>query len=264
VGVVDAIGNNVDPSWIGKRVCSLPYFSGPYGEHGEFAIVNHNSIVEAYKSFSDIEAASVMGQYTTAYFGLIRQGAIDKDSKILISAATSTAGIAAIKVAKMMGSTTICTTRQRESRDFLFEMGASQVLISEEDDFPAAIRDATGDQGIDVVFDPINGQFFNQYLYSLADNARIILYGGIDDSAVALDLEAQLELTKRNATLRFLSVQNYADQMDEAIQFIESGFDKGDLIPVIDKTFTFEDFQDAYVYMASKRSRHGKIVLTIN
>ena len=264
VGVVDAIGNNVDPSWIGKRVCSLPYFSGPYGEHGEFAIVNHNSIVEAYKSFSDIEAASVMGQYTTAYFGLIRQGAIDKDSKILISAATSTAGIAAIKVAKMMGSTTVCSTRQRESRDFLFEMGASEVLISEEGDFPAAIRDATGGEGIDVVFDPINGQFFNQYLYSLADNARIILYGGIDDSAVALDLEAQLELTKRNATLRFLSVQNYADQMDEAIQFIESGFDKGDLIPVIDKTFAFEDFQDAYVYMASKRSRHGKIVLTIN
>ena len=264
VGVVDAVGNNVDPSWIGKRVCSLPYFSGPYGEHGEFAIINHNSIVEAYKSFSDIEAASVMGQYTTAYFGLIRQGAIDKGSKILISAATSTAGIAAIKVAKMMGSTTVCSTRQRESRDFLFEMGASQVLISEEDDFPAAIRDATGGEGIDVVFDPINGQFFNQYLYSLADNARIILYGGIDDSAVALDLEAQLELTKRNATLRFLSVQNYADQMDEAIKFIESGFDKGDLIPVIDKTFAFEDFQDAYVYMASKRSRHGKIVLTIN
>jgi NADPH:quinone reductase-like Zn-dependent oxidoreductase len=52
--------------------------------------------------------------------------------------------------------------------------------------------------------------------------------------------------------------------MDEAIKFIESGFDKGDLIPVIDKTFAFEDFQDAYVYMASKRSRHGKIVLTIN
>ncbi len=264
VGVVDAVGNNVDPSWIGKRVCSLPYFPGPYGEHGEFAIINHNSIVEAYKSFSDIEAASVMGQYTTAYFGLIRQGAIDKGSKILISAATSTAGIAAIKVAKMMGSTTVCSTRQRESRDFLFEMGASQVLISEEDDFPAAIRDATGGEGIDVVFDPINGQFFNQYLYSLADNARIILYGGIDDSAVALDLEAQLELTKRNATLRFLSVQNYADQMDEAIKFIESGFDKGDLIPVIDKTFAFEDFQDAYIYMASKRSRHGKIVLTIN
>ena len=52
--------------------------------------------------------------------------------------------------------------------------------------------------------------------------------------------------------------------MDDAVKFIESGFDKGDLIPVIDKTFAFEDFQDAYAYMASKRDTYGKIVLTIN
>jgi len=98
----------------------------------------------------------------------------------------------------------------------------------------------------------------------LADNAKIILYGGIDDSKVELDLDTQLELTKRNATLRFFSVQNYADQMDEAVKFIESGFDNGDLMPVIDKIFAFEDFQDAYAYMASKRKTFGKIVLTIN
>ena len=64
--------------------------------------------------------------------------------------------------------------------------------------------------------------------------------------------------------MRFFSVQNYADKMDDAVKFIESGFDKGDLIPVIDKTFAFEDFQDAYAYMASKRDTYGKIVLTIN
>ena len=264
VGVVDAVGNNIDPSWIGKRVCSLPYFSGPYGEHGEFAIIHHDSIVEAYKDFSDIEAASVMGQYTTAYFGLIKQGNINKDSKILISAATSSAGIAAIKIANMIGATTVCTTRDKDNKSFLNEMGASEVLISEDENFPSMIREVTCGDGVDIVFDPINGRFFNQYLYSLADNAKIILYGGIDDSTVELDLEAQLELTKRNATLRFFSVQNYADQMDEAVKFIESGFDSGDLMPVIDKTFAFEDFQDAYAYMASKRDTYGKIVLTIN
>ncbi len=263
VGVVDAVGNNVDSSWIGKRVCSLPYFSSPHGEHGEFAIIHHNSIVGAYKSFSDIEAASVMTQYTTAYFALIKQGTIDKDSQILISAATSTAGIAAIKVAKMIGATTVCTTRHKKNRDFLLEMGASEVLISEEGNLPTAIKDATGGQGVDVVFDPINGEFFNQYIYSLADNAKIILYGGIDVSTVGLDLAIQLELTKRNATLSFFSVQNYADQMDEAVKFIVSGFDQGDLIPVVDKIFAFEDFKAAYAYMASNRSRHGKIVLSI-
>ena len=52
--------------------------------------------------------------------------------------------------------------------------------------------------------------------------------------------------------------------MDEAIEFIESGFATGDLIPVIDRTFAFEDFLDAYAYMASKRDKHGKIVLTLN
>ena len=165
VGVVDAVGNNVDPSWIGKRVCSLPYFSGPYGEHGEFAIINHNSIVEAYTSFSNIEAASVMGQYTTAYFGLIKQGNINKDSKILISAATSSAGIAAIKIANMIGATTVCTTRNKDNKSFLNEMGASEVLISEDENFPSMIREVTNGNGVDIVFDPINGQFFNQYLY---------------------------------------------------------------------------------------------------
>ena len=53
-------------------------------------------------------------------------------------------------------------------------MGASEVLISEDDNFPSMIREVTGDDGVDIVFDPINGRFFNQYLYSLADNAKII------------------------------------------------------------------------------------------
>jgi len=264
VGIVDAIGKNVNPSWMGKRVCSLPCFIEGHGEHGEFALINHNYIIEAYGSFSDIEAASVWAQYLTAYFGLIKQGNINKDSKILISAATSTAGIAAIKVASMMGATTVCTTRNKDNKSFLNEMGASEVLISEDDNFSSMIRKVTGGDGVDIVFDPINGNFFYKYLYSLAQNARIILYGGIDDSTVALDLVTQLELTKRNATLRFFSVQNYTHDMDEAVEFIEGGFATGNLIPVIDRTFAFEDFQDAYAYMASKRDKHGKIVLTLN
>ncbi len=62
-----------------------------------------------------------MGQYTTAYFGLIKQGNINEDSKNLISAATSTAGIAAIKIANMIGATTVCTTRDKDNKSFLNE-----------------------------------------------------------------------------------------------------------------------------------------------
>ena len=242
VGIVDAIGKNVNPSWMGKRICSLPCFIEGHGEHGEFALINHNYIIEAYERFSDIEAASVWAQYSTAYFGLIKQGNINKDSKVLISAATSSAGIAAIKVANMMGATSICTTRNKNNKNFLTEMGASEVLISEDDNFPSMIREVTGGDGVDIVFDPINGHFFYQYLYSLANNARIILYGGIDDSTVALNLETQLELTKKNATLRFFSVQNYTHDMDEAVEFIEGGFTSGNLVPVIDRTFALKIF----------------------
>ncbi len=62
----------------------------------------------------------------------------------------------------------------------------------------------------------------------------------------------------------FFSVQNYTHDMDEAVEFIEGGFTSGNLVPVIDRTFAFEDFLDAYAYMASKRDKHGKIVLILN
>jgi NADPH2:quinone reductase len=264
VGIIDAIGTAVDSSWLEQRVCSIPYFYGPNGEHGEFALIDQNYIVPAYEGFTDIQAASVWGQYTTAYFGLIKQGKLETGQNILISAATSTAGIAAIKVANMIGAKTICTTRSEKSRDFLYEMGATSVLVSKDNELCEEIKSITKNEGISLVYDPIGGKFFDQYLYALAQDAIIILYGGIDDSPINLDLETQLELTKRNAALRFFSVQNYTHDMIEARKFIENGFKSGKLPAIVDRTYSFQDYKQAYAYMGAKRESHGKIILTID
>ena len=216
------------------------------------------------EGFTDIQAASVWGQYTTAYFGLIKQGKLETGQNILISAATSTAGIAAIKVANMIGAKTICTTRSEKSKDFLYKMGATSVLVSKDNELCEEIKSITKNEGVSVVYDPIGGKFFDQYLYALAQDAIIILYGGIDDSPINLDLETQLELTKRNAALRFFSVQNYTHDMIEARKFIENGFKSGKLPAIVDRTYSFEDYKQAYAYMGAKRESHGKIILTID
>jgi len=144
VGRITAVGEDVDPALIGKRVGTIPGFSmNHYPVLGEKAIVPAHEIAELPPSLSDIEAAAVWMQYTTAYGALVELGKVGPGDFVLITAASSSVGLAAIQIAKAQGGIAIATTRTSSKKKLLLDLGADYVIATEEEDLPARVNEIT-------------------------------------------------------------------------------------------------------------------------
>jgi len=112
-GVIDAVGEGVDSSWVGKTVSTVPgtFKLSNHGVYGEVAVVPLKAIAEYPASLSYEEGASIWMQYLTAYGALIWLAKISKGDFVIITAASSSVGIAAIEMAKVEGAISIAVTR---------------------------------------------------------------------------------------------------------------------------------------------------------
>jgi NADPH:quinone reductase-like Zn-dependent oxidoreductase len=140
-GVVTAVGANVDSGWLNKSVSTMPAFSmNQYGVLGNEVIVPVRALAEYPSHLKPIEATSIWMQYMTAYGALVKFGQVKKGEFILITAASSSTGLAAIQIAKAEGAISIATTRTSAKRDDLFVLGADHVIVTDEEDLPVASR----------------------------------------------------------------------------------------------------------------------------
>ena len=264
VGIVNATGPGVSAELIGERVCTIPYFYGENGVNGESAIVPEAFVTPAPDNLTDIEACSVWMQYLTAYFPLVEIGRIRPGKTVLITAATGSAGIGAIRVAKTLGARTICTTRSDANRDFLLQAGADHVVVKPGDDLVADLNEMTAGQGVDLAYDPIGGSLVGSYAKALAQDAAIVLYGGLSGEETILP---ELELTARNASLHPYSMMNYTaktESRDRGIAFVNNALSKNELKPLVDRAFAIDAFREAFDYMRSDRRTHGKVLMDLN
>src|SRR3984957_13475418 len=112
-GIVEAVGPGVDPGWIGKTASTVPGFFklNDHGVYGEVAIVPLHGIAEYPATLSYEQGASIWMQYLTAYGALIWLGQVAKGDFVVITAASSSVGVAAIETVKVEGAISIAVTR---------------------------------------------------------------------------------------------------------------------------------------------------------
>src|SRR5580704_18069873 len=119
-GMVEAVGARVDRSWVGKQVATVPGYSmSKNGVLGEEAVVPASSLGEYPAKLSPGEAAAVWMQYLTAYGALVTYGGMQRGDFVLITAASSSVGLAAIEMANAEGAIPIAATRRANKRDEL-------------------------------------------------------------------------------------------------------------------------------------------------
>src|SRR5499427_3449999 len=177
-GIVTAVGANVDPSWLNKRVSTMPAFSmNQYGVLGTEVIVPVHALAEYPSHLTPIEATSIWMQYMTAYGALVEFGQLKKGEFILITAASSSAGLAAIQIVKAEGAISIATTRTSAKRGELLALGADHVIVTDEEDLVARVKDITGGAGARIIFDPIAGPLLDKLAEAAAPGATIFEYG---------------------------------------------------------------------------------------
>lgn len=262
-GVIEAVGPDVSDFKVGDRVSTIPAFSmGKYGVYGERAIVPARAVAKYPATLSAAEGASIWMQYITAFGGLVEVGKLAPGATVVITAASSSVGLAAIQIANMLGANTIATTRGQDKRQFLLDAGANHVVVSSEEDLVERVMDITSGHGANVVFDPIGGPLLEALASAAAPQAIIIEYGALSTSPTPFPLFTALArgLTIRGYTLFELTQDS--ELLAQAKSFVYEGLDSGALKPVIDRTFAFSDITNAHRYMESNQQK-GKIVVTV-
>jgi NADPH:quinone reductase-like Zn-dependent oxidoreductase len=262
-GVVVAVGPDVDKSWLGKKASTVPAFlMTNYGVYGEVAIVPASALAVYPENLSPEEGTSIWMQYLTAYGALITYGQIKKGDFVIITAASSSVGIAAIEMVKAEGAISIATTRGSKKKATLSEVGATHVIATQEEDFLARVKEITGDKGARVIFDPIGGKGVELLAKAAAFQGTIFEYGALAPEPTPFPLFTALHkgLSVRGYTLR----EVFADPKlrAKAQQYVFDHLKAGDFKPRIDRVFPLAQIVEAHRYMESNE-QIGKIVVTV-
>jgi NADPH:quinone reductase-like Zn-dependent oxidoreductase len=262
-GIVSAVGEDVTEFKPGDAVSTIPAFSqNQYGIYGELVNVPASAVAKHPQRLSWIEAAAVWMQYLTAYGALIDIADTKKDEIVLISASSSSVGLAAIELTNLLGAVPVALTRTSSKRESLLKAGAKHVIATEEQDLVAEVAHITGNKGARVVFDPVAGPALVQLAETAAQGGIIFEYGALSPEPTPLPLFTMLgkQLTIRGYTL--FEITSNPQRLALAKQFIVNALSSGKLKPLVAKVFPFEQIVEAHRYMESNQ-QIGKIVVTV-
>ena len=262
-GTVAAIGEDVTGFAVGDAVSTIPAFSlNEHGVYGELVNVPATAVAKHPASLPWETAAAVWMQYMTAYGALVDIAAARPGDFVLISAASSSVGLAAIEIANLCGAVPVALTRTNAKREALLKAGAQHVIATEEQDLVAEVNRITAGKGARIIFDPVGGPGLNQLAEAAAQDGIIFLYGALSTEPTPLPLFSVLgkHLTIRDYVLFELTTD--AARLERGKRFILNGLEQGKFKPVIARTFALEQIVEAHRYMESNQ-QIGKIVVTV-
>jgi NADPH:quinone reductase-like Zn-dependent oxidoreductase len=262
-GVIDAVGPDVDKSWVGKRVSTVPAFSmNDHGVIGEEAVVPVTVLGEYPARLSPAEGSAIWMQYLTAYGALVRYAQVKKGDYVLLTAASSSVGIAAIETVKAEGGIAIAATRTSSKKAELLAAGADHVIAFEEEDLVAKVMEITGGKGARITFDPIGGPMLEKLAEAASMFGIIIEYGALSTQPTPYPLFAALNkrLTVRGYTL--FEFSTIPEQMAIGVKYVNEKLNEGRFRVKIAKTFPFAQLTEAYQYLEAN-TQVGKVVVTI-
>jgi NADPH:quinone reductase-like Zn-dependent oxidoreductase len=262
-GVVEAVGSGVDPSWIGKKAATIPgYSQNKYGVLTEEAIVPANSLAEYPAGLSSIEGSAIWMQYLTAYGALILLSKVGPGDFVIITAASSSVGLAAIQLTKVEGATAIAGTRTSKKREELRALGADHVIATSEEDLPKRVDEITGGKGARVIFDPVAGPYIETLAAAAAPGGIIFEYGRLSPLPTPFPLAQALPKGLSIRGYSLMELHRDPALMKTAAQYIYDRLQDGRLKPKIAKTFPLAQSSDAYKYLESNE-QIGKVVITV-
>ena len=263
VGTIEALGAGVEGFAIGERVCVLPMIQqGQYGIWAEQAIVPARILLPAPPGLSPAEAASIWMQYMTA-FALIEVAEIGIGDGVIVRAASSSVGIAAIQLANWAGSVSIACTRSHAKAAALREQGAAHVVATEEEDLVARVMEITGGKGARTAFDPVGGPYVDTLAQALAPRGILFIYGGLSEQPTPYPHWpcAMKGLSMRGWVAS--EIWNHPHRYKAAQEKILAGLAGGQLKPVIARTFAgLGELRAANEFLESNQ-QVGKVVVTL-
>ncbi|MDQ0603599.1 NADPH2:quinone reductase [Streptomyces canus] len=159
----------------GRRVLANPAL--PYGGFAEYAVADAAGLLPAPESLDDAEAAALHIGYQTGWFGLHRRARLEAGETLLVHAAAGGVGSAAVQLGKAAGATVIGVVGGADKAAVARELGCDVVIDRRAENVIAAVKEATGGRGADVIYDPVGGEAYTQSTKVVAFEGRIVVVG---------------------------------------------------------------------------------------
>ena len=263
-GVVEAVGEKVTRYKPGDEVISM----GQVGGFCEKAAVHELAAFPKPASLSFEEAAGIAITYFTSWYALNQRAQLKEGETMLVLGAAGGVGTTAVELGKLMGAKVIAAASSDEKLEVCKQLGADEVINYGPDGTDGAaglkdkLKELTGGKGVDVVYDPVGGDFSEVAIRSMAWNGRFLVIGFAAGPIPSVPLN--LALLKGCSIVgvfwgRFTMEEPEANQAN--IQALWELFDAGKLKPVVTDSYPVEQFQDAFTCMTERRAR-GKVILT--
>jgi NADPH2:quinone reductase len=218
-------------------------------------------------SWSVHEAAAFPVNYFTAYLAYWKAGLVDsrsgeKPARVLIHAVAGGVGTAAVEIGKILGVEMYGTSSSDEKLARVQELGLQHAINYKKSDYEAAIKDLTGGEGVDVVFEMLGGEHTAKSLRCVRDFGRVILYGTATGKQPQFDTRA---MYAKGSSVHGLWLSRLAFNkkvMDAAWLDLSAWIDEGKVRPIVGHTFPLAKVGEAFRLML-ERKNFGKIVIDI-
>ncbi len=277
-GVVDACGQEVDPALVGKRAVLFPARccggcgfcrkgieplcpsyailgrSAP-GGYAEFAVAPARGVFPIPDTLEFASAAAFPLTFVTAYEMLFSRAKLSPGEKVLVTAAGSGIGVAAVQLAKAFGAAVIASASSDEKLDRLRALGADHTVNRRAEDFAARVVAAAGGRGVDVVCDSVGGEGLARLADLAAPGGRIVFCGVTAGPKATFDLAP---LYARRITLLGSFLGSHW-QLTECLKLLA----QGKLRPVVDQVFPLGQAREAHRRLETG-GHFGKVVLAVS
>lgn len=240
-GEIEEVGSNVINFRKGDEVYGRPDPT-KNGTYAEYVVVKADQVNQKPKSIDHDKAAAIPLAGLTAWQGLFDHGLLEKGQKVLIHGASGGVGTYAVQFAKWKGAYVIGTA-SADNIDFLYELGADEVVDYKNEKFEEKIND------VDLVFDVIGGDTQKRSLKVLKKGGRLV---------TTVKPENQEEAKSKNIQIEGFIAQSYAGELQQIADLVDSGKVK----PIVEKVFPLEKAAEAQKLSKEGHPR-GKIILKV-
>lgn len=255
-GVIKAVGEGVTHLKPGDEVFGLV----PHGGFAEEVVADANRIFPKPPMMNYHQAASFMMAYGTSYHALKDRAALKEGETLLVLGASGGVGLAAVELGKLMGARVIAAASTAEKLALCKEYGADEVINYKEEDLKNRIKELTGKNGADVVYDPVGGDYTEAALRATAWKGRFLIVGfpaGIAKIPMNLPLLKGCQIV--GVFWGSFAARNPKANMQNTMEIVQL-FAKGQLKPHIDKVYSLENAPQALMDMMERKVK-GKIII---
>lgn len=259
-GTIVAVGPDATERKVGDVVCALT----PGGGYAQYCVADERHCLTVPKGMDLLSAACIPENYFTVWTNVFERARLAAGETILVHGGSSGIGLTAIQLARAFGADPWTTVGNAAKADACRRAGASRTILYRDEDFVAAVRDASGGRGVNVILDMVGGDYINRNLQALALDGRLVQIAFLEGSATAIDAMPIMtrRLTFTGSTLRPRSDEDKGAIARALATNVVPLMERGECLPVIHKVFPLAQAADAHALMET--STHiGKIALKV-